>query len=380
MNITSYLKKFKNLSFKEKPFSEVDSLILAQLSYFIFDDYLPKFNVNSKPLALKTLNTKNNIEVIVKDTLMPKKNVAFFKAILASERFSELKINYYKTKLDDVEEVQFAAMTFIINPTTCYIAFRGTDITILGWKEDFNMSFLEHTPGQLRSSKYLNKVIPLLDPYKTIYVGGHSKGGNLALYSSIYCKEEIQNRISAIYDHDGPGFKKCIFDTVNFKRIENRLFKTIPRNSLIGIILNHSDSVRIVKANAILGILQHSPFSWQINSDGDFICYKNTTKSSQRLDKTLSTWLESLDDSKREKMVEDLFFLFETSRIKNVTDFKKDTFIKLFKLVQATNKINKEDKKEMGILVNRLAKIYFCNLFQINSKNKTKKESFPRLQ
>ena len=177
-----------------------------------------------------------------------------------------MKLNYYENIFLTEKIEQFCAITFEFN-NFVYISFRGTDATLLGWYEDFNMLLMDEVPAQNSASKYLKEVASKTK--KKIIIGGHSKGGNLAVYASLYCEEKIRNRITKIYDFDGPGFNKYIFDMPDYLAIEDRIIKITCEEALIGVLMFHSEKMLFVKAKGI-SIFQHDLFNWKITKNGEF--------------------------------------------------------------------------------------------------------------
>ena len=179
--IIDYIKEYKNITFAKEPMSDVDSLVLCQLAYLKFDGIVPDATKRRKAISVQEIAAHENYENLYGDTRYEKDNRALFENIIKSKRYRRLKVNYYMNIIVNEWETQFCAVTFFLDDGTPYIAFRGTDETIVGWKEDFNMSFLSPVPGQNYSLHYLTHVASKLR--KPFYVGGHSKGGNLAIYA-----------------------------------------------------------------------------------------------------------------------------------------------------------------------------------------------------
>lgn len=373
-NIISYLKKQGHQTFLERAFNDVDSLIVAQLSYLIYDNYLD-FN-REKSIPFSFFNDSEKIVEITKNTLEPAKNIKLLEALFQSKRFQKMTIENYYSEISYDKVIQFAAMVFRFGEDLTYIAFRGTDVTFLGWKEDFNMAYYDVVPGQAQSVAYIERVMSYYSQDKHIVVGGHSKGGNLALYAATFCCEEIQKRIEIIYNHDGPGFRRNLFETQEFQKIANKLQKTVPHDSLIGMILNHYDQYKVVKSYAISGLLQHDPFNWGIKGT-EFITYQKVSKRAQILEKSISMWLENISNEDRRQIIDDLFSLFEESEIVNVTDFKKQTLKKLRLLKRRFKNLPNEDKEQISKKLDEFVKLYIKNSLDIPifKKKKLEKET-----
>jgi len=228
-------------------------------------------------------------------------------------------MNYYIDEIDVKEEKQFSAVTFILDEENAYIAYRGTDFNFVSWKEDFNMAFLSEIPSQAQAVKYLEKVARKL--HGNLIVGGHSKGGNLAVYAAMMCKPSVQKRILKVYSHDGPGFKENILNSKQFQKIKDRVSKTVPQSSIVGMLLENQEEYSIVKSNR-LGIMQHDPFSWEIKEDNfHFLNYVSST--SQSMNRALHDWLSELSDYDRERFVDALYEIIKASNKTSISDFQK---------------------------------------------------------
>ena len=233
-NIVDYIKWRGDLEFKVDPFNSVDNLILARLCYIEFDDLEPKGE------TLKRI-TSRYIDSEIKmnpGLLLNEGNKPLLEGAGLSKRFGNIVIKNFVSKIDPSIQLQFSAVTYEIDKKTAYIAFRGTDDTLVGWKEDFNMSFMDVVPAQIEASKYLNNVIDK-DNYKNIYIGGHSKGGNLSVYSAVKSNKSVKNRIKSIYSNDGPGFKNSLTKSPEYKLIADKIIPLVPQSSIVGLLMEH---------------------------------------------------------------------------------------------------------------------------------------------
>ncbi len=336
MNIIEYVRAFGDDPFKARPFGEVDSLVLSELVYFNFTGILNE-DAPRKTIA----ELKPFAEKLIENTLLPKNNARLIDALAQSARFSSIRLGYFKEYNDEAAEVRFAALTCILPDGTAYIAYRGTDITLLGWKEDFNMAFRRKIPSQTIAVEYLNAVTER-ETGKLI-VGGHSKGGNLAVYAAVYAMPRVADALVAVYDHDGPGFQESIFETAEYRRVADRIFKTVPQDSLVGILLFHSQNYRVVLSKSVL-IGQHNPFAWAVADDGTFVELPKTTAGSRRLDRTLQDWGETIDDATRRKLVEALYTVILGSGATTVPEFRKGFFKKVRGMKRAFRSLPEESR------------------------------------
>ncbi len=286
-NILDYLREVTE-SFSEKPFCEVDSLILSQLSYLNFAGLVPGPEKGGF-VPLGDLAGEAAITSLTKHDRVPELDGELVRRAVGNPRFQDLKVGGYVNIIDREAEEQFSAVTFLLKDFA-YAAYRGTDASYVAWKEDFNLAFLSPVPSQLAGAAYLNWAAETLAC--PLRAGGHSKGGNIAVYASLFCAPETRKRITDFYSHDGPGFPEGVLQSQEFVEMKDRLHKTIPQSSLVGLLLQHQETCRIVRSNQFW-ILQHDPFSWQVK-DGGFEAAENLSYGARFLDQSLNAWIASL--------------------------------------------------------------------------------------
>lgn len=326
--------------FQNRRFNAVDSLILAQLSYLNFDGFVPGMPVNEKPVRIAEIAQRENIDSLFRNVRDGDSNRRLFKAVASSPRFRDTRLTFYVNKIDFQAEQQFSAITFLLDDGTVYIAYRGTDATFVGWKEDFNMGFISPVPSQEEGVKYLNAVAGMIPG--DLKIGGHSKGGNIAVYSAIKCPRYIQDRITHVFNHDGPGFREEFYQCGEYLNMRERIHKTLPQSSLIGMLLHNQEKYSVVKSNRFW-IMQHDPFSWLVESS-DF-CYVGTVNSSAMfMNTTLNKWISSLDDSKRELFVDTLYQVIQATGATTFYDLTDDWQKKASAALKAIKGIDEETK------------------------------------
>lgn len=248
--------------------------------------------------------------------LVPTKTKELLIAISASPRFRDMIVCDYLSLFDVEQQTQFAAMTFIQKREFAYVGFRGTDSSLTGWKEDFNMAFSWPIPSQEQAERYLNAIAGHLP--KALMIGGHSKGGNLAIFAAIKAQPKVQDRIVRIFNHDGPGFKPAAFTPDDFTTVKDRISKTVPIDSIVGMLMESRGNYRVVKSTA-KGIMQHDPFSWEI--DGDNFVYEDAISDNAKFtDQVLSEWLGHFSDDELSIIVDAIFTAVEASGAEDATD------------------------------------------------------------
>lgn len=339
-NFLNYLEKNQK-SFTEEAFNIVDSLILAYLSYLHF----PSTKTKLKDLSvLKSAKTKNNKE--------------FIKRVIASNRYKDVELCFYVEDTNDLIEKQFSAVTFLLPDNTMYISFRGTDSTLTGWKEDFNMAFMLPVPAQKEALNYVEKITKLIP--RKFYIGGHSKGGNLAVYAGCNLNRELSKRIIKIYSHDGPGFLKEFLTTSNYQSIKEKIEKVVPSSSIIGMLLYTNEHYKIIKSSE-KGILEHDPFSWLVK-DNNFIILKDLSDGTAYTNKVINDFISSLSKKEREIFIDSLFTVLKSTNLTTLDEISKNFIIKLPNILISIYKLDDVNKKYILKTIKALIKSCITNL------------------
>ncbi len=355
-NITTYLETIGDIGFTEEPFSPVDSLVLSQLSYIRFDTLYPATlsKLIGSPDHLFEINVTQLS--LIKDSsclydALPRRAPfqRFLTALCNCPRYRDLTIRYLVSETDSVSEKQFSAMCCFPGDGTVHVTYRGTDVTIVGWKEDFNMAFISPVPAQAESCLYLDTVASLTA--LPLRVGGHSKGGNLAVYASVKCNLAVQDRIIDVYSHDGPGFRNEVFELPEFQRILGRIHKYIPQSSIVGMILEHQENGVVIESHQI-GMLQHDPFSWVVEHD-DFVYISSIENSAMLMDTSLNNWINEMTDPQRELFVDTLFRIINAAGATTVMELIKNPK-SLYAIFDAMRGIDKDTREELMKLTGRL--------------------------
>ena len=351
-NIVDYIRGTEE-TFEEKPWNEVDSLVLCQLSYLKFDGLVPKLELGEKSkrskenLTLRRIDQSPDREKLFRDERYAKDNREFWVALLHSRRFQNVELDYMVDFVDKETETQFAAVTFFLPDGAVYVAFRGTDESIIGWKEDFNLAFSKPVPAQEKSVVYLNQVAHHIRG--ALYVGGHSKGGNLAIYAAMHCKPKIQDKITRIYSMDGPGFRPETLEQGQYENIAERVTKIIPHSSLVGMLFEKKASFEIVESS-VTGLMQHYPLTWVVNGDR-FVKLDKLHEPAQILDDTINEWIYSLDEGHTRVFINTLFDVLYASDSDNLIDFAADLPGSMQKVFSALGGLDDQTKEAVRSVV-----------------------------
>ncbi len=348
--VLDYIKEYGKYSFREMPMTEVDSLALCQLSYLKFDGMVPGVRENLPSVTLESLKAHPDYEKLFADVRYEEVNRALIEGMLAGKRYSNLKLNCYVNMVEKESEMQFSAITYILNDGTVYIAFRGTDETIIGWKEDFNMAFCAPVPGQEYSVGYLNTVAERI--HSPFYVGGHSKGGNLAVYSAMNCRPDIQERIIRVFSMDGPGFRPEVLKAGNYDVIADRVTKILPHSSLVGMLFESDMHFQVVESKTF-GLMQHDPYTWLV--EGDHLKHVDDIyESRKQMDNTLNTWILSLDEKQLRVFVDTLFQVISASQVDNLIDFTAEWRQSMNRIIAALKGLDPDTTKALKAVVKAL--------------------------
>lgn len=335
-NIISYLEECGHLTFEDMPFNEVDALILSQFSYLKFEGLVPKVTENAPSVSMAAMSTNMKEEVVFADERYEKDNRLLYMAMAQSRRFGRMKCNCYATIINEDVATQFCAITCLLENSLPVIVYRGTDENLVGWKEDFHMAFKKPVPGQHLAVMYMNQISARIAG--EFYVCGHSKGGNLAVYSSMNAYPGAQKRIKRIYSFDGPGFRPEVLNSEKYAMISERIEKYIPKSSLVGMLLEtHEDYIVIDSAS--IGLLQHDPYTWKVE-DAAFIGREELHKSSQLMNESLNEWILKLDDEQLELFINSLFHVLEGCDVKNLIDMAVDWKKSINGMVRASKDID----------------------------------------
>ncbi|MBO4915237.1 MAG: DUF2974 domain-containing protein [Oscillospiraceae bacterium] len=323
-NILDYITWRGDIPMKIDGFNEVDNLVLAKLSHINYTGVLPRPG-EGEPLTLK--ETARKYFAIRGETgedmglLVPGDVPELLRRAAQSVRFGDMKAGAYVDILDEEREEQFAAFCVETDDGAVYCAFRGTDDTLVGWKEDLNMGVLETGPSQRDALDYLVRAAELY-PGRKLYVGGHSKGGNLAVYSAVFAPEKVQDRILAVYNNDGPGFRSDLSELEGYKRIAERIVTLKPQTSVVGQMLEHSEKVTVVHSTGS-GIWQHNGFTWEV-CGREFVHLPDLSPSGKRTEDTLETVFSEQSIPQREKFVNALYEVLTGTGARTLSDLSDE--------------------------------------------------------
>lgn len=338
-NVMDYIKWRGDVTFDLLPLNEIDSLIFSELCYAPYEE-IPNEEMSHEGITISALsekffkkNTKKSIGAIIPTD----KILNLLKMIANSERFKDVIVRGYVNDVDDKAGKQFCAMCFDMCDNTTYVAFSGTDDTLVGWKESLNMSVFTPIPSQEESVKYVRDVANL--PRRRLYLGGHSKGGNLAAYAALMSEEKIQKKIISVHSFDGPGFQKSFTKAFEKKEIHNKIIKILPQCAFVGAIFEPAGSIKYVKCTS-KGAYQHDAFFWEVEGK-EFVKAAGPDKASVNFHDFLEEWFSYVDDSEKAEFIDAVFKLLSLNDAATLTDIASDKF----KFIVSILRTDDESKK-----------------------------------
>ena len=324
-----------DLTFAQDPFNEVDSVILSMVCFLDFSEIVPGPH-ESGSITLRDamaqmpreFEGERRLGAILPDDILYMSHLA-----AESVRYGDAELFAFENTIDEEKEMQFGALTFRLSDGSLFAAFRGTDDTIVGWKEDFNMTFRESIPAQLLAAQYTKEISERYPMH--LYMGGHSKGGNLAVYSAVKSDALIRSRIQAVYNHDGPGFTDFVMEDPAYLEMVPRISTIIPQSSVIGMLLEHREPYTVVKSKQ-MGLLQHDFYSWLLEGP-EFVPMEEVTDQSKFLDLTIKEWLNGMTIEERNEIVDTVFDLLSIGNVSSVFDLIHPKNVRTYLKTLTTN-------------------------------------------
>lgn len=354
-DLFDYLTWRGDLTLDQSPFGPVDALILSTLSYVHFGELVsqhPEPATTISQAAQAYLNSPPE----KRGRCRCEQDLKLLEALIQAPRFSSLKLICRDDQFVPEKELQFGAIAVLLGNGTTFLAFRGTDSTIIGWKEDFNMSFMDAVPAQLAALAYVRRFAQTSSG--PLILGGHSKGGNLAVFAGSTCPPAVQKRITAVYSFDGPGFPEHFLSEPGYEKLLPCLHTFLPQSSVVGLLLERKEPYTVVRSGQI-GPLQHDPYSWQILGP-DFIRLEDVTAASRFADQTLTRWLTSLTPQQREQVVDTTYELLSSGTEVSSPDpflprtlFQPQNLVAMFRFLKD---MPEEDLRLVADSLNRLVR------------------------
>lgn len=355
-NVIDYLKWRGDITFEQVKLNEVDNLILSQLAFVDFTGIVPA-DPAAPPVTLKQAAMQFFFANDVKKNSRPGLIISpltykMFHLMANTKRFANVQLSAYVKEIDLEQEKQFSAITVRLKEKMSYISICGTDDTIVGWKEDFNLSFWDEIPSQRRVVEYVNAICTTQGG--NFYVGGHSKGGHLALYAAVKCAPEHKNRIVAAFSNDGPGFSKTFTALPEYKAAESKFHIYMPQNSIVGMFFENRDKRRVVKSKQV-GVFQHDGMSWEVMGSS-FVRVKKLGREAINT-VLLNERIHAMPIEARKHFVDVLFGLLESTGVKTLSELNAGSLKHLITMIKTFNDLDKKERDLMLLLIAELLDI-----------------------
>lgn len=363
-NILDYLEWRGDLTLAVSPFNEVDALLLAELSFINFEGIVPPPEIGRGVRlreAAERYFAHNAGKVIDMGVLVPDRIPAMLCAMAMSRRFGDMLINAFEEHIDNELEQQFAAITVDLGDGTVYVSFRGTDDTLVGWKEDLNMGFLTEVPSQEQAVRYLNRAARQYTGRK-LRIGGHSKGGNLAIYSAVKSVAAVQDRILTVYNNDGPGFMYDLSTTAEHQRIADRIVTIVPQSSIVGMLMQHEKNVQVVHST-YEGILQHDGFSWEVKGT-QFVHLDDFSREGKLLDETIDSWANELSPQQREALAGAIYEVLTATGAQTLSELNEEKLKSAVSLLKGYKNLDRETRRALSGAVKLLLRLGTKNMIE----------------
>ncbi len=346
-NLIDYIKWRGDLTFAVDPFNEVDNLVFSYLSYVNLDGAVPIEGEEFRTISevSEKFFEMHTEEELQKDKSFIRLAPMAMREMAESRRYGSLLVGNYMNHVNVEENLQISALEVVLPDESSYLAFRGTDDRIVGWKEDFLMASGE-IAAQIEAVDYVNRCG---EKRQRIRIGGHSKGGHLAVYAGALCEEEVQNRIVKIYNNDGPGFRQDFLESPELLKVQQRIVRIVPEHSVVGMLLGHVTVPTIVKSNA-LGVMQHDGLSWQIVGP-HFETAPELSKMAVVLDQSMDQWLENINDEERNQFIDDFFSVLEAPGVETLTELQNGGVKALAAMWRRRETLGPETKERIDLLL-----------------------------
>ncbi len=353
-NVFDYLEWRGDLSFADSPVNEVDSLIFCLLSYVDLDGIVPadpkKGRITVRAAAAEYFFTHDTTPVRPLGLIVPADTLTLFRRMAKYPRFRDLELTGYVSEISEEREMQFSALTLRLPGERLFAAFRGTDDTIVGWREDFNLSHMDEVPSQRMAAEYLNRLD--MTPDTALYVGGHSKGGYLAVWGAAHADEGVRRRLVAVYSHDGPGFSEGTVQSEAYRALSDRIKVYLPDDSLVGLLLEHDQGYTIIKSNR-RGLFQHDGLSWEVLG-GRFLRADVLSPRGVHNDTVVRDHISSMTREERRELVEILFRLLEATGAKTLSELHESPGKTVLAMIKAYRELPAEAQKNASFLWDKL--------------------------
>ncbi len=352
-----YLDWRGDLTFEEAEFNEVDSLILAWLSYAALDGIVPEKcsetdTITIEEASVQFAKTHDAEKILREQVSFTKSSVLMLQKLAGTPRFKNIRLTGFVNHIDYAQESQFCAVTALLQRNRYAVIFRGTDEKLVSWKEDFNMSFLPIIPAQNQALSYIEKVSDSIRG--KCVVCGHSKGGNLAVYAGVRASFRTRRKILDIYNHDGPGFYDLQGLGDAYEEMFPKIHSFVPETAVVGMLLETAGEQKVVKSSN-KGLLQHDAMSWEVLGP-KFVTVNGVSDTSRMVNDILKNWLRETSNEERATFVDTLYKVLDASQAKSLEDLNAEKGRVANVVLKEIGGLSKETKNMLGKMLSTLFK------------------------
>lgn len=351
-HVTDYIRWRGDIPFDNDQLNEVDNLIFCLLSYVDLNGAVPS-DINQcvtlREAAKEYFFTHDPSDERPLGLIVPREIVMLFRQMADAPRYRDLLLCGYVNEICEQKQVQFSAVTIRLPGDTWFVAVRGTDDTIVGWREDFNLSWMDEVPAQRMTADYLD-ALPLTSTSR-LYVGGHSKGGNLAVWGAVHASKETRNKMVRVFSNDGPGFSDKMLESEAYRSLADRIDCLVPQSSLVGMLLSHD--MRDVIRSSQLGIFQHNGLSWEVMG-GHFIRSDGLSGRGKRNDSVIRARIDSMTMGDRQKFTELFFGILESTGARTLTELNNGSIRNVITMLRTVGDMDKDTKEMALYLIGKL--------------------------
>ena len=341
-NILDYLVWRGDLTFSQDPFNEVDSLILSEICYFDLGEFIEKGEAPTLESVVKRYAKKyprgtRKLGIFMASCF---EDLLFLAA--QSKRFSQIKLSFFVNIVKTNPAMQFAAITYELPTQELYVAFRGTDDHIVAWKESLSLAVKDEIPAHKAAAAYLKAILEKRT--EDLYIGGHSKGGNLAMHAALKTDQKDRHRIKRIFNNDGPGFRRDQSDNEAFLAIQDKIHAITPYCSMVGAMLEHGDSAIVIESAGKGLLLQHDAFTWRVRGNA-FVRLPARSEESYKLENTVKSWTEKLGAKEQKRFIDTLYQLLTSSGAQTLSEISEDKIRTAYKATATLFTLKKETRE-----------------------------------
>jgi len=316
-NVLDYIEWRGDISFDAAPVNEIDKYIFACIGKPDFTGIIP---ADTRTVSIKDAvsgyfaanpDIGDRLGLIASAKTLPA-----LKMLAESERYDNVRLSGFINKVSVEQTEQFSALTVRVCGVN-YVSFRGTDDSIVGWRENCEIAVYDSVPAQKDALKYLEWAAESF--YGPIVVCGHSKGGNLAIYAACCAPESVQERITEVISYDGPGFQEAFLETAGYQRMKDRITTVVPNRSVVGMLLAQAGTLDVIDADTV-GVVGHDGFTWSVSRSA-FVHADDLSDFSRIFRESISETLDGMDTEDRRELVEEIFEMLTSTGAFMLSDF-----------------------------------------------------------